>query len=407
MREGKRGKRSKRTTEGLVLLGQAGIPEADINKQVEVLCASDAFDNRPRSRDLLDYLVREALAGRVPSQTDVAKLFGLKGLDSGESNLRGITKQLRDSLAWHYKEFAEPGEIRLEFPERQYLILTPRPTAKSGAPPSPSSAEIPLEPEPSAEVPPPPASALVETLSAPITETPSPSDTGASPPSFEEPATPIPGVPPPAISESSSPTSNADAMPTISSADLPLSTPEVLPPISPSNSAPALASILEPHEGAEVEAQVTVRGRIGALDPDLHVWLVVRSPRGDMRPQCEISPLAPEWAHKVFIFDAAKDTLETYRDWLNLSKPDTPLRQPQHEINLIGVNPAGNKAFHRYKKIMGLKEPNYVGIGAALLFVFLLSPYYMLMEDGFRRLPSGSFVIDTKRVTKISVPPKA
>jgi len=47
---------------------------------------------------------------------------------------------------------------------------------------------------------------------------------------------------------------------------------------------PAIASILEPSERAEVYRRAIVRGRIDALDPDLRVWLVVLASDGLVRP---------------------------------------------------------------------------------------------------------------------------
>jgi hypothetical protein len=122
------------TTEELVLLGQAGIPEPDIMRQVETLCHSPAFDRKPRARELLRYLVGEALAGRVPRTTEIARRFGKLDFWPSESYVRSLAGKLKRYLAAHYDAHAKPGEIRLVIPDREYFILAPRATARAKAP---------------------------------------------------------------------------------------------------------------------------------------------------------------------------------------------------------------------------------------------------------------------------------
>jgi hypothetical protein len=60
-----------------------------------------------------------------------------------------------------------------------------------------------------------------------------------------------------------------------------------------------VSAILEPAENADVYQQVTVRGRIDALHPDLRVWLVVETPSGMYYPQCRVSRASPEWQYEI------------------------------------------------------------------------------------------------------------
>jgi hypothetical protein len=63
----------------------------------------------------------------------------------------------------------------------------------------------------------------------------------------------------------------------------------------------AIATILEPVQGAEVYRRVTVRGRIDALHPDLRPWLVIETPDGGgFYPQHWISRESPEWEWDVY-----------------------------------------------------------------------------------------------------------
>ena len=105
-------------TEALVLLGQAGIPEADIRSQVDRLCYSPAFNDRDKARDLLRYLVDEALVGRVPRPPEIARKLGKIDFGPGDSYVRKIAEKLRESLTLHYGKYAKPGEIRLQLRDR-------------------------------------------------------------------------------------------------------------------------------------------------------------------------------------------------------------------------------------------------------------------------------------------------
>jgi hypothetical protein len=110
-----------------VLLGQAGIPKPEIDRQVETLCHSPAFDDRDKARELLRYLVDEAVAGRVPSVVEIARgAFGRKDFDSSDPYVRSVAGKLRESLTRHYDEHAKPGEIQFKLPTGQYFILAPR-----------------------------------------------------------------------------------------------------------------------------------------------------------------------------------------------------------------------------------------------------------------------------------------
>jgi hypothetical protein len=63
----------------------------------------------------------------------------------------------------------------------------------------------------------------------------------------------------------------------------------------------AIATILEPVQGAEVYRRVTVRGRIDALHPDLRPWLVIETPDGGgFYPQHWVSRESPDWEWDVY-----------------------------------------------------------------------------------------------------------
>lgn len=64
---------------------------------------------------------------------------------------------------------------------------------------------------------------------------------------------------------------------------------------------PAIASILEPVERAEVYQRVTVRGCIDSLDPDARPWLIVLAPDSFYYPQCRVSRRSPSWECEVRI----------------------------------------------------------------------------------------------------------
>lgn len=256
-------------TEALVLLGQAGIPEPDIRSQVDRLCYSPAFNDRDRARELLRYLVDEALEGRVPRPPEIASKLGKKDFGPGDSYVRKIAERLRESLAEYYRAHAQPGEIRLELPDREYFMLAPKYSGKK------------------------------------------------EPLRFHS---------------------------------------------SPS---PAGASILEPADGVEVYQRVAVKGHIHAFDPDLRAWLVVRTPCGDLYPQCRVNLSSPEWEHEVRIGRVQWESDEG----------------AEYEINLVAANTDGDAAFY-----------NYLKSG----------------RDGFGpMLPSDATVLDTKRVTRRDIRPQA
>ena len=66
----------------------------------------------------------------------------------------------------------------------------------------------------------------------------------------------------------------------------------------PADGAP-IASILEPADGTDAYARVTVRGVIEELDADLRLWLVVQVPDGSYYPQCRVSRRSSSWEHSV------------------------------------------------------------------------------------------------------------
>ena len=120
-------------------------------------------------------------------------------------------------------------------------------------------------------------------------------------------------------------------------------------------------SILEPADRAEVYQRVAVRGRIDALHLDLRVWLVVRTPGGDLYPQCRVTRNQPEWEHEVRI-----GRLQWGAD-----------ENAEYVIMLVAANADGDAAFY-----------NYLKSG----------------RDGFGPLlPSDAVVLDSKRVTRLDI----
>ena len=94
------------------------------------------------------------------------------------------------------------------------------------------------------------------------------------------------------------------------------------------------AAITEPEEDALVYQRVKVRGYIEGLDLDLRAWLVVRTPCGDLYPQCRVSRNQPEWEQEVRI---------GRRQWG--SDENTV-----HEIDLVAADVDADVAFHLYLK---------------------------------------------------------
>jgi hypothetical protein len=258
---------SETNLDGFVPLGQAGIPEPEIRRQLKTLLHSTAFENKRNSKKLLEYLVNKAIAGHVPSQAEIARdVFGKKHLNRGDAQPRGETGKVRAFLAEHYASTeAQPGEIRFYIPPRQYGVFAPK---------RPSAEPLPLR---------------------------------------------------------------RDSLP--------------------------IAVITEPQNNVEVYQRVTVQGRIDVLNFDLRVWLVVRTPGGDLYPQCRVSRNNPEWEQEVRI-----GRLQWGSD-----------EGAEYEINLVAADGDGDCAFHQYLK------SNRDGFGPLL--------------------PSDVTVLDAKRVTRRDIRP--
>jgi hypothetical protein len=137
------------TTEEIVLLGQAGWSKEAIDLQVARICSSRAFDNQELSRKLLRYLVAEALLGRVPHPPDIeANIKDKEKVSRGY--VRAAAFRLRRCLKQYNRE-AKPTEIRLEVPDEEYFVLTPRNTEVLVDPDVTPSVRI-LEPPEKADV---------------------------------------------------------------------------------------------------------------------------------------------------------------------------------------------------------------------------------------------------------------
>jgi hypothetical protein len=260
-----------RKDDDVVPLSQAGMPEPDIDRQLEKLCHSDALEGKRAKKDLLRHLVRESVAGnaqrlRVPAITKA--LFG--EYVTGDSRVRVDTGKLREHLdAYYGSSEAKAGEIRFTIPTRQYVVHAPRASGKSNE----FQARQPEERR--------------------------------------------------------------------------------------------AARILEPADNAEVHQRVPVRGRIDALDVDLRPWLVVRTPVGDLYPQCRVRRYSPEWQEEVRIglVQWGADEGAVY------------------EIMLVAANADGDVAFYQYLRAN---------------------------RDGFGPLlPTDCIVLDAKRVTRRDIRPQS
>ena len=120
----------------------------------------------------------------------------------------------------------------------------------------------------------------------------------------------------------------------------------------------AAARIFEPAADAEVHQRVPVRGRIDSLNIDLRPWLVVRTPGGDLYPQCRVRRNGPEWEEEVRI------------GLLQWGADEGAI----YEINLVAADADGDAAFYQYMKSG---------------------------RDGFGPLlPTDCVVLDAKKVTR-------
>lgn len=242
-----------------VPLWQAGIAQADIDRQLEKLLHSEALEGKGSEKRLLRHLVGESLAGngqRLSVSAITKALF--REYVPGDSRVRGDTAKLRWFLDAYYASEAGAGELRFTIPTRQYAVHAPRASA----------------------------------------------------------------------------------------------------PIDASPQARPAACILEPAADAEVYQRVPVRGRIDALDLDLRPWLVVRTPVGDLYPQCRVRRKSPEWEEEVRI-----GLLQWGRD-----------EGAVYEINLVAAGADGDVEFYQYLK------SNRDGFGPLL--------------------PTDCTVLDAKRVTR-------
>ncbi len=138
-----------------VLLGMAGIPEAEIHAQVERFTRSPAFEGMQMPKQLLAYLVDAALAGKVPRAAEISKDVFQKELFPGESRVRNGLAEVRRRLEAHYAHNAEPGEIRLYIRDREYIVFAPptaRPPPFQPTPERAHSGDAILEPEDDTQV---------------------------------------------------------------------------------------------------------------------------------------------------------------------------------------------------------------------------------------------------------------
>jgi hypothetical protein len=127
----------------LAPLSQAGIPKADIDRQLEKLCHSEAFEGRTSEKKLLRYLVRESLEGNLDllTQSQIAKAVFKKS--NSDSRTRKAAGRLRDFLSDYYgSSEAKPDEIRFSLPERRYVVHAPRASTARVPPPKAKDGRI-------------------------------------------------------------------------------------------------------------------------------------------------------------------------------------------------------------------------------------------------------------------------
>jgi hypothetical protein len=223
-----------------VPLAQAGIPRPEVEWQLEKLRGSRALEGKHSEKNLLEYLVRESLAGnlnrlRVPTITD--ELFG-KYLP-GDSRARREAGKLRKHLEEYYaSSAAQPGEVRFTIPDGQYVVHAPKA-----------------------------AGAIIQSQSQKAQEGP-------------------------------------------------------------------IARIFDPAMDAEVHQRVSVRGRIEVLNLDLRAWLVVKTPSGQLYPQCRVRRNNPNWQEEVRIGYVVWGSEEGIA----------------FEITLVAADAEGDAAFYQYLK---------------------------------------------------------
>jgi hypothetical protein len=223
-----------------VPLAQAGIPRPQVEWQLQKLLRSPVLEGKRSEKDLLQYLVRESLAGnllrlRVPVITDV--LFGK--YDPGSSRARQEAKKLRKTLAVYYSSReASPGELRFTIPAKGYVVYAPKATGE-----------------------------IIQTE---------------------------------------------------------VSKPQDGP----------VARIFDPATNAEVHQRIAVRGRIEVLDLDLRAWLVIKSPSGQLYPQCRVRRNNQDWQEEVRVGHVQWGSEEGIG----------------FEIQLVSADAEGDYSFYHYLK---------------------------------------------------------
>ena len=241
-----------------VPLALAGIAKQDIDRQLDKLLHSEAFEGKAATKRLLSHLVQNSVSGNTQRLrgAEIAKAVFPKS-DDGPTRVRKEAGMLRKCFEAYYSSpEAKAGEVRFTLPERQYVVHAR------------------AQQKPQAE------------------------------------------------------------------------------------QKPALGSILEPAVETEVYQSLSVAGRIDGLDPDLRVWLVVRTPVGDHYPQCRVSRKSPDWKAEVRIgrLQPGSDEGAVY------------------EILLVATDADGDAEFYQY-----IREN----------------------RDGFgSMLPTDSEILDQRKVTR-------
>jgi hypothetical protein len=144
-------KRTNKEMERLVLLGQAGWPEAAVNAHLKQICESEFFDDRDRPRELLKYLVNEAILGHLLYPENIARALGKPNFGKGDAFVRAAMNRLRNRMEEYYAALPKKGGLRLVVPHGTYLVLATRNDSPSLAGNIPAMASI-LEPAEREEV---------------------------------------------------------------------------------------------------------------------------------------------------------------------------------------------------------------------------------------------------------------
>lgn len=105
----------------------------EVRDQITRIAHSNSFRRRRKLLTLLEYLVNETISGKADQLTQrkiATDLFSPRDSSDHQSDVavRISASRLRDALEEYYRREAEPGEIRIHMPPRNYYIAVERPS---------------------------------------------------------------------------------------------------------------------------------------------------------------------------------------------------------------------------------------------------------------------------------------